>query len=475
MDSARGIQFLTLVGRAVAPTRTHSGPRIVFACVVAALASPAPGEGMRIVRIDGTALSGTWIGSPDGRVLEFRTATGPTKLRLDALSSITFRGPVRSAAAKLLDSVRINAAASAQPEEDEVVARHAVYYLADGGRLFGTLIEPRASADSIMGRTPLGDPTELPFDRLAGVRLADTDTYPRAGEVFESALAARRPGEDLLITHERKAVAGGDPTEAPAPPAGPKSLPGRLISLGPESGSFVFSDRSRSFQTQRVYGIVFAAGVTFGVDRGAAHQHPVTIALLDGSTFTCRLEHSDMESVHLTTSLGASVKLALADISAMTIRSDRVVYVSDLKPVAQKTEGILHRPWPPRFDKNAVGDPISLDGRKYLRGLGVHSRTELVFEIDGDYEMFVATIGLDDSVRPRGSVVFRIIGDGEPLFDSGTVTGRDKPKDVRVDVTQVKTLGLIVDYGDELDIADHADWADARLLKPAPPSDATTN
>jgi hypothetical protein len=98
--------------------------------------------------------------------------------------------------------------------------------------------------------------------------------------------------------------------------------------------------------------------------------------------------------------------------------------------------------------------------------LGVHSFTELTFDIGGAYETFAATIGIDDSVRPRGHVVFRVIGDEGILFDSGPVTGRNGPEDILVDVTGVLVLKLVVDYGEELDIADHADWCDARLLRP---------
>jgi len=35
-------------------------------------------------------------------------------------------------------------------------------------------------------------------------------------------------------------------------------------------------------------------------------------------------------------------------------------------------------------------------------------------------------------------------------------------------------LTLIVDYGEALDVADHADWADARLIKPPARADAST-
>ncbi len=113
------------------------------------------------------------------------------------------------------------------------------------------------------------------------------------------------------------------------------------------------------------------------------------------------------------------------------------------------------------------GGPLAIGGRRFEKGLGVHSKTELAFEIGGAYETFAATIGVDDAVRPRGNVVFRVAGDNKVLFDSGVKTGADGAQDIIVDIRHVKILTLMVDYGEELDLADHADWGGARLLKPA--------
>jgi hypothetical protein len=64
--------------------------------------------------------------------------------------------------------------------------------------------------------------------------------------------------------------------------------------------------------------------------------------------------------------------------------------------------------------------------------------------------------------------VFRVLGDGKVVFDSGVLTGKDPPRDMKVDMMGVNILTLVVDYGDELDLSDQADWGGARLLKPAP-------
>ncbi len=462
MNVLRTTRQMSPIARGLSFARRLTKPTTFLAIALVTISSAAMGTEVRVVRIDGTSATGTWLGSPDGRALQLRAPDVTLTLRFDDLSRVEFRDANRPV-----------------PRTTSVT-----FHLADGGRLFGELIDrqagftgPKEPADNVMGVTAIGSSTALPFDGLAAVELASREDFPLARKVFQTALASRRPGEDLLITRERPAFPGSDdkPQIEPPRPAEPaKSVAGRLISLGQSAGSFVFADRERSFQADRVYGIVLATGVWNAWGPAARREYPVRFELIDGSTFTGRIERADGESIHVATSVNVNVVLDLDDIAALTITSDRVVHIGDLKTVTQKTEGILHRPWTPRFDKSAAGGPISLGGRVYERGLGVHSRTELTFAIDGAYETFVATIGIDDSVRPRGSVVFRVAGDGRILYDSGAVTGKDEPVDIRVDVTGVKRLRLIVDYGEGLDLADHADWADARLLKPAPSIDAKT-
>jgi hypothetical protein len=181
--------------------------------------------------------------------------------------------------------------------------------------------------------------------------------------------------------------------------------------------------------------------------------------------------------------LGFTADVALDGVVNMKVHSNRVVYLSSLTPTSERIEGLLHKtaplaqatgsagpvatsPWGVRLDRSVFGGPLTIDGTAFEKGLGVHSFTELQYEIGSEYESLVATIGVDDSVRPRGSVVFRVLGDGEVLFDSGVVTGTDAARQMFVDVRSVEILTLIVDYGDDLDLADHADWGGARLLRP---------
>ncbi|WP_201262817.1 NPCBM/NEW2 domain-containing protein, partial [Deinococcus aerius] len=124
-------------------------------------------------------------------------------------------------------------------------------------------------------------------------------------------------------------------------------------------------------------------------------------------------------------------------------------------------------------EKNAGdGKTLTIGGTTYAKGLGVHANSSVSYTLGGTCSTFSATIGVDDEVAERGSVIFEVWnGTASKLYDSGVVRGTDAPRDISVSVSGVSTLRLVVrDGGDGLS-ADHADWALARVTcPPASPS-----
>ncbi len=404
--------------------------RVLVACtMISGFAAPLRAATVQALRVDGTMVQGEWAGCPDATSVSIQSAAGMERIAFDDLARVTFTS-------------------STKPPEESIL-----FLLADGGRLYGELVGD--APEAVVTRTVLGDAVPIAFDRLAAIQFVrGKDDLARAEELFESALQARLPAQDVLITR--------GPEET-------KSLRGRLETLNAESGSFAFGDKPRSFQMEKVFGIVFATGAN------KQAVFPVTVELSDGSVVSGAIERADAESLKFATSVGSVMEVKVGEVMNFRVRSPRVVYVSDLTPTVERTEGMLHRPWPVRKDRSVSATPLSMAGRVFNRGLGVHSKTELGYSLGGTYESLVATIGIDDAVRPAGSVVFRVLGDGKVLFDSGELTGQDPPRDIRVDTASVNTLTLIVDYGDGLDLSDYADWGGLRLLKPAPRSATPPN
>ncbi len=105
------------------------------------------------------------------------------------------------------------------------------------------------------------------------------------------------------------------------------------------------------------------------------------------------------------------------------------------------------------------GHKLTIGGKQYAKGLGVHSNSSLTFNVGAKCTTFISDVGIDDEVGNRGSVVFQVYADGQKLFDSGVMRGADGAKRVNVSIAGKRELRLVVtDAGDGLDY-DHADWA----------------
>ena len=115
-------------------------------------------------------------------------------------------------------------------------------------------------------------------------------------------------------------------------------------------------------------------------------------------------------------------------------------------------------------NKSVDGHPMMLDGKRFEHGLGTHANSKFRIALDGKAERFTATVGVDDEVDKKGSVVFKVTGDGKTLWESGVLRGGDPAKDVSVALIGVKVLVLTVgDAGDDMNY-DHGDWADAKIV-----------
>ncbi|MEK6674921.1 MAG: NPCBM/NEW2 domain-containing protein [Planctomycetota bacterium] len=405
--------------------------------------------------------------SADSEGVVFETTEGQREVRWDELSRIVFSWWERPPAGPM------------------------TFALHPQGRIFGEIVD--SFEEGVIVYSLFAERSVLPFAQLAGICFTDIKGFAKSNELFRKALEERLVGKDVLITRSTTDV---------------RTMRGRLDSLSVYEGVFSLGDKARSFDVDKAYGIVFASGLE------NASKHRLICRLNDGSFFQATPVRANGDSVTLSTSLGSEFTLPVSTIAVLDIISARVKYLGDLKPIAESTEGILQTPWSACFGCNVAGEPIRMLQKEYARGIGVHSRSELTFEVDGGYESFAATIGIDDSVRPRGNVVFRIVGqravsktsnprksgagsvteevgnrlpalfpeekeEGKPsvespeldapkvLFDSGAVTGLDSPRDISVPVVGVVRLTLVVDYGDELDWSDRANWANARLLRPA--------
>jgi hypothetical protein len=146
-----------------------------------------------------------------------------------------------------------------------------------------------------------------------------------------------------------------------------------------------------------------------------------------------------------------------------------VTWLSDLTPfAAQRGTGF---PLPIyRNDRSFDDSPIKLLGTAFDKGLGCAPNTVLLYELDGRFDRFVASCGVDGSAAgrtdPPPSVFFTAFVDGRLCFESGPMFASTPPREVNMDVRHARMLMLRMSCNwddDGKSQNDFGDWAGARL------------
>ncbi len=149
-----------------------------------------------------------------------------------------------------------------------------------------------------------------------------------------------------------------------------------------------------------------------------------------------------------------------------------VSYLSDLTPrTARQGWRKLQR------DRSVGGGVIQLGEKVYLRGLGTHATSRLVYDVPPEAELFEALVGIDASTRGNGSVTVAVELDGRSVFSSPVLTGDSDPIALRIPLQGARRLTLLADATSDGQRSDHVDWAAARLVRgngSAPSSAPTT-
>jgi hypothetical protein len=133
-------------------------------------------------------------------------------------------------------------------------------------------------------------------------------------------------------------------------------------------------------------------------------------------------------------------------------------------------------------DRAVDGRPLRSGGREFFKGLGMHSRSSVTFDLAGKYRSFITNVGLDDTTSGTGTVTCAIELDGRRAFEVASLSRTTSPSlatsqsrasksangsllSPTIDLSGVQRLTLIVDFGELGDVQDRVNWSDAVLLR----------
>ncbi|MEZ0230424.1 MAG: NPCBM/NEW2 domain-containing protein [Planctomycetota bacterium] len=414
------------------------------AAIVGLMLTCAPALGAEIrttsERLDDGVVS---IATQSGRLVV--TTTGGRKLALEDVKEIRFadRAPAR--------------------------LRDVHLWLLSGEELNGTVGDEVKQGDTFVLSTVSLGRLEVPLD-LVGAMVFDV-TAEQEDRFARRHLGWLTPGRGTRPQHDGFTLLEG----------GGRS--GRIDRLSRDGLEFSELDRKTAWPTfplKRLESIVLGGKP---LARGAAGLR-VLLRLADGSVAIGPVVKLEAGKLTLSHSLGkkGELEVDMTQVLALEVLGGAVAYLSDLAPVA------VEETFPEPFERDADlfswkrdrevlgAAPLRLGGKTYRKGLGVHARSSLAFDLrdgrgDGAYRELRAVVGLDDTTKLLGeaqglvpSVTFRVIVDGKTIKEITKARG-DAPDEISVPVAGAKKVTLLVDCGEWFHVLGRADWADAHLVK----------
>ena len=309
-----------------------------------------------------------------------------------------------------------------------------------------------AAAGTATVRTTAGHSLSIRTAAIRAVRFRDYASAPQLAQRWQEISTAKASGDSLVVRR-------GDNLD---------QLTGVIRDVTDEAVQFESDGDTVQAKRTKLEGLLYYHPASGELPRRAAQ---VTDA--SGSQWSVKSLRKADDQLALVTVAGVAASLPLAQLKRIDFSSGNSQWLDALEPQSVRWRPFIQTKLPtetaarlfqPRGPAARGGHPLLLAGQEYDRGLAVHSRTELVYRLTGDFHQFLAVAGIDDRVRPAGNVRLVISGDDRELF-AQTITGADPPLALQVDITGVKRLKILVDFGEQLDIADCLDLCDARITK----------
>jgi hypothetical protein len=215
------------------------------------------------------------------------------------------------------------------------------------------------------------------------------------------------------------------------------------------------------------------AAVFFGGAAAPRGIPPLSARLTfaSGSVFTVPLDTAEkpftwtLDKITLKDPGGQEHTVADDKIVSAEVIGGRVLFLTELDPASEEQVSFLPSKWPAQINKNAAGGPLRVDRATYPRGIGVHTQSTLVYDLDGSFDTLSFRVGLDDSAAPYGEAKAAVFLDGKPLWQSDTLKPGAPSAELRLPVAGGKRLELRALPTTRLDVLGRVDWLNIALKR----------
>jgi hypothetical protein len=290
---------------------------------------------------------------------------------------------------------------------------------------------------------------ELPVDQLREIWSSNETLVKKARDLKVSAA-----GQDVAFVEKSGDV---------------KSVAGVMLGIDGDSLTFKYEGEDRKIKLDRLVGVTLAQRETTP-DR-SLHE---AFLLVNGDLLSGKLEAIEhgtlrMKPLAAGESGAAPLEIPLPLLATVEIKNGRLTWLGDLVPASVSQVPYFDRLMPYRVNQSLTGGPLVLADGSMTKGIAVHSKSVLAYDINGGYERFKTKVGFQQPEGKAGRAPVRIVGDDKVLWHDDNLKGdAGKPVAVDLDVAGVKRLTLEADFGPNQDVGGRVVWGEARLVKAAP-------
>lgn len=371
---------------------------------------------------------------------------------------------------------RVDEREVAYPSEDvfrwgefPTAGRASQLILRDGSRLVGELVEVH---DATLGWSSreLGDRSLVVRREWVKAIVFGQQLTPSQYDRIDSRLNQQSPvSSDVLWTVGRSEISGRMLVSANA--EAEDWLPLESIRFAPTGVEDAVDVRCESLTVALLAEPSSSEASSSGPLDPAKPGGPCWFALRDGSRLHAREATVVDNLLKLRLVSGLRLHIEAPQERVVGYRHDRdVIYLSDLPDGQYQHTPLFSQAWGFQRDQVVTGGALRWQQADCLKGIGMHSRSRLAFNLNGQYRKFRAHVGLDGRAGRLGGVNFRVYVQGqdggfEQRYDSGVLLSGDAPVPLEVDLVGQSMLILIVDHGPRGDTQDHANWFLARLIR----------
>ncbi len=274
---------------------------------------------------------------------------------------------------------------------------------------------------------------------------------------WEAMLADDRTGDVLVLRRSKTSL---------------DQLAGVFQDVTADTVDFEYDDQKIPVKRTKLEGILYHHGV--------GRELPEAVCTVQEPNGTAwHVKSMELADGHLQVVTVGGVKCDVPwdAVARLDFSAGNVAYLSDLDfDLTQCTPYIASLVSPkrimqlnaPRRDNSFEGSGLWLAAgseiQQYDRGLAIHSRSELVYRLAEPFRKLTAIVGIDSRLQGRGNLVLVIVGDERELFRRN-ISGKDPPFPLDLSIEGVRRLKILVDFGETLDVADHLNLCNARIIK----------